>query len=693
MAKIFGINFGGNTKAKKNEVKTPFIELLQNRFTDLFSLSNREYLKAYRGWVYGCVSAIAQDVGNINIRQYETTSEGAEEVHESDLLDLLYKVNPQMTKFELFEITSSHLDLVGNAFWLLARDGTGKIKEIWPLRPDKVSIATDKGSPLIVSGYVYLQRDGVKIPLEAKDVLHFKNFNADADFPFPYRGMGVVEAASVAIDMSNFSHEWNKNFFANSATPNAILTYDGELSTDEYERLKKDWRQNYKGTDNAHKIALLKGGMDVKTVGFNQKEMDFVEQMRFTRDEILALFRVPKTALGIVEDVNRANAEATNYVFALRTIKPRMQKIIDTLNEFLVPEFGENIYLDFDSPVPADRVATMNEYAMGIDKWLTRNEIRAKEGLPPTQQGNSIFGNFTYAPIDTVVSEPVKSAEMQTKRRFRKKNGNPTKEFIDKLFEQKQEEKPAPEKQIIRLSEDQKKTYRIAWSQKIETNANPIKKDMVKFFEDQKNEVLKNVRTELKGLEPKEYTLKQYEDLLYDQENALKTSINLITPHLKRIVREIGNDALVLSGVQELIDLSNPEIQAFFEDRAKYFAKSVNDTTISALESEIADGIANGESINQISQRVENLYDGWDETRSTLIARTETSAAANFGAEEGYKQAGVEQIEWVVVAPEDEDCLMNENEIVDIGDKFPSGHTEPPAHPNCVCGILPVIER
>jgi phage portal protein BeeE len=49
----------------------------------------------------------------------------------------------------------------------------------------------------------------------------------------------------------------------------------------------------FKGTKNAHKIAILTNGLKLANNMLSQKDMDFVNMKRFTRDEILAMFKVP----------------------------------------------------------------------------------------------------------------------------------------------------------------------------------------------------------------------------------------------------------------------------------------------------------------------------------------------------------------------------------------------------------------
>ncbi|HLE86263.1 MAG TPA: hypothetical protein VI727_01210, partial [Candidatus Brocadiaceae bacterium] len=98
----------------------------------------------------------------------------------------------------------------------------------------------------------------------------------------------------------------------------------------------------------------------------------------------------------------------------------------------------------------------------------------------------------------------------------------------------------------------------------------------------------------------------------------------------------------------------------------------------------------------QLSERVSVFYDQERDYRSDRAARTEASASANFAGVDAYKQAGVTKKRWLVVDPEDDDCLSLDGDVVDIDAEFRavSGETfdQPPVHPNCVCTTLPVFE-
>ena len=56
---------------------------------------------------------------------------------------LLDRVNRWYTRADLWRATEIYLNLWGSAYWMLDRDAHGN-RELWPLRPDRVSIVPDK---------------------------------------------------------------------------------------------------------------------------------------------------------------------------------------------------------------------------------------------------------------------------------------------------------------------------------------------------------------------------------------------------------------------------------------------------------------------------------------------------------------------------------------------------------------------
>ena len=77
-------------------------------------------------------------------------------------------------------------------------------------------------------------------------------------------------------------------------------------------------------------------------------------------------------------------------------------------------------------------------------------------------------------------------------------------------------------------------------------------------------------------------------------------------------------------------------------------SRLISETSMSAIRAALAAGIAEGESIPQLAQRVGDVYDAGSEYRATMIARTETVAASNLGNRAGAKATGLDLTkEWL----------------------------------------------
>lgn len=124
-------------------------------------------------------------------------------------------------------------------------------------------------------------------------------------------------------------------------------------------------------------------------------------------------------------------------------------------------------------------------------------------------------------------------------------------------------------------------------------------------------------------------------------------------------------------------------------DRRGVTIQNVNRTTLDRIGTILGRALAKGETPASVREELEDLLD--DSDRALTIAQTEMSSAVSVASRELYEESGAELVEWIVADPCD---LCQENADVSpigIDDTFPSGDTEPPAHPNCVCDIAPYV--
>jgi len=348
-------------------------------------------LAAYQGWVYAAVSLIAGRVSGVRLRLYASAAGGRIELEEHPLLELLARPNPIMTGRQFRFMVMSHLDLTGMAFVLVARDRLGRPGQLWPLCPaDLLEIATGDDTSQAIAGFVFSGPGGKRQTHRPEDILYFRH-------PSPTSlvyGASPIEAIAHAYDIDTAVRIYQRNFFRNSARPEVVLQTDQRLTEEEARRILTRWNQKHQGLEHAFEPAILDAGLSARPLTYSAKDMDFMALAAWTQDNILAAYGVPAGKLGLVKDVNRANAQGIDITFNSECIQPRLAQIEDVLNAFLCPQFGPGLSLAHDNPVPSDRAQNHLEAMQMLDRGaLTINEFRASLGRPAVAWGDQPGGS------------------------------------------------------------------------------------------------------------------------------------------------------------------------------------------------------------------------------------------------------------------------------------------------------------
>lgn len=711
-------------KKETGKVNPVAAEIYQSGRYETGYAKKKELLQSMEGWVYASVNAIADELAGIKIKLYKRNGDKTEEIKDSLITDVLYKVNDFTTKYDMFWLIGAYLELTGEAPLFLEKDKSG-VTGIYFLRPDKITPVADKTQ--IISGYKYDVGMGKKILLEKDEVIFLKYPNPAK----PFRGLGTLEAAARTVDVDDYAETWNMNFFKHAARPDSILTVDQpQMTKDQKNILKNSIKKEYEGTDKAHKMMVLFGNMKLDKFAVNQKDMDFLEQQKYTRDKILGIFRVPKSVLAQTEGVNYASAKVGAYIFARWTIKPKMERIIQQFNEFFIPLFSnsENLYLDFENPIPEDDEAKTNMYSKAVNRWMTINEIRDAEELPPIENGDEMYLPMNLLPIGEsqgLAKSVISLGKVKSKK---EKNIIPTERLQQLKSRKKYKIKEKTEKDKTKIKEKIKdmlkteivkngKEENIQWDGRKKIKfwhaknkifikyVRQVRDEQKKVFEEQRKEVLKKLR-EKKAVEKKI----DISVLQLDKEEETKKTIKVILPTLETVFKEGADETFNFLDVDMEMDVTKPEVQKLLKSKCREFSKATTATTNIFIKDEVAEGLRLNESIPDISKRINKIFDKAQDYRAERIARTETVRYNSAATQEAFKQSGVVEAKiWTVEPGCCQFCAPLEGKIVDLknsffdkgdtitGDKggkmtLDYGITEyPPLHPSCKCGLSPQL--
>jgi HK97 family phage portal protein len=315
-----GARGGGNPYAGRESPRPPIIKSLAGPYFAFDRLGQpawapRDYAAfAREGFMqnailYRSVRMIAESAASVPLLLYQ----GEEEIADHPLLHLIARPNPACSAPDLLESWYGFLLVSGNAYLEAVAVGDD-IRELHTLRPDRMKVVPGADGWPAAFDYTVdnktLRLGGEAVP-GVRRVLHSKLFHPLND----HYGLSPIEAAASAVDIHNTASRWNKALLDNSARPSGALVYtarDGNLTIEQYDRLKAELEQGFQGAAKAGRPLLLEGGLDWKSMSMSPKDMDFIEAKHVAAREIALALGVPPMLLGIPGD-NTYAADWSEY--------------------------------------------------------------------------------------------------------------------------------------------------------------------------------------------------------------------------------------------------------------------------------------------------------------------------------------------------------------------------------------------
>lgn len=667
----------------------------------------QKYMQQYAdaAWVYSCVYRIATQAASVPLKLYRKKKKDGQvildEVTDHPLLTLLETVNPFMSGCDLIEATLTYEELSGNAYWLLDMFVGGKPTEVYPLNPHKVKIIPSTKE--YVAGYKYSIGGGEAIDIEKEAILHFKYFNPVDE----YYGLSPLAAGRIAVDTQTFSDTYNRNFFINSAEPRGALVTNQELSQPQRDRIVAAWLTMHRGVANAHRTALFEGGAKWESIGLSQKDMEFINSKKMTREDILGVFGVPPSLVGIFEYANYANTKEQQKIFWINTMIPKLAKTEAVINSFLIQPYDLSLICAFDySGIEA--LQEDEKKKAEVDEILTRsgiktiNQVREDRKWPPVAWGETWNAPMNLMPILSPSKPEPEPAEPP-------KDDDEGKEPSQKGSQATKSDEPEEISDEDRAKAIRDKIWAY-FKRSTESWERKFKPMLRELFTGQEKEVIRNLRDSGWKSNPMARTLPEFDYTGKDRISTILFSLKEANKVFRKTGRPIISGALEDKAKIEIdrlglgieFDVDNPAVQEWINGKTFKFANEVNKKTLAELRGELRAAMATGEGIKEAEKRIERVFNMARGFRTERIARTEIVSSYNKGAMASYEQSEVvDKKEWISSRDADvRDSHQIDGEKVPIDKPFSNGLMYPgdPAGAakdvvNCRCTFSGVIKR
>lgn len=661
--------------------------------------AERNLLANNKEWVFIAADKIANATAAVRYKVMRYKANGKdEEVFAGPLVDFLENPSPNFTAKDFVYLNTIYKELTGNAFW--ERKG----RRIMPLIPSNVTPVVSHG---IVTAYKYSDGSEQRTIL-AKDVLHDRY----VDPARPWWGVGKLAKIARWVDTSSYANEFLRRFFINGATFGGFIETEEE-SQERIMLIKAGLHNDHVGVENSHKIGVLPKGSKFTATMSKMSDMEMGATDDRYRDKILAGFGVPKTLVGLTTEVNRATAEASEYVFARYTIKPIVEDFLEFLNNNVAPVIDPkgDFYFACDEFVPINMEIALKEREISLGKqaYRTVNEVRTEIGLPPVDGGDVIYATSPFqVPLGSEPPEPqpiVPAGDEDTEddeepdgepkkalpRHIR--NALKTARMIDSIVAKAQDVATAV------LTDDEATHKRFV--ARIDAHEKLVADKVKDFNNRQQRDVVQKLNQITKDVSKSD---------LFDMEAEIAILADFVSPILRGLMLEQAIEEYKAQGFPGTFNDKSPAIKRAVELAAKRLARSYNDTTADLLKQKLNDGIAAGDDVTKLAESINEVYAYSDSVRALMVAKTETVYIANEGSREAYKQSGiVKSTRWYTAEDElvCEWCGPQNGKVIGINEVFfnkgetltsAEGNTMstdyraidvPPLHPNCRCLIRP----
>lgn len=622
------------------------------------SYSRERAMQQYQGVAAAATNKIIARVGELDMFVLQCQQQAGrilkrrDDTH--DVTQLLFRPNPHYDWSRLAAELVTAYFFGGEYFVWKKRNASGKVVELWPFRPDCMQEVPDPA--LFLAGWVYTPPGSTqKFGLLPEDVIHVIRVPDPAN---PRRGLSVIQEQAHAIDTARAIEVYGRAIVKSAGRLDMVLETQATDSA-ELRRAREVFASMVEETRrNGDRIVAVGAGSKITPLNLSPKDLEFLALAKATREMVAAAIGVPPSVLGWLEDANRSSGESAYAAFNRDTVKPLLSKMRNGFMHGLLAEWpnsnigaGANAAtwqeLDFPNPVPDDEVMTAQVAEVYIRRQvMTPNEARAKLGLPPYEGYGDEPITADGTPVSLIVAQAQADLDaLNDARAVRHVSGGTRNEAEGQPDPGKADELAAEWRAWVHQLQGPAERRFLRMHNEL---AREQEAEVIRLLEEHGPRLL----DDFQGRHPRSIQGRLTRDtalldsLLFDAQHWTarfgRRALRLIEEFARRgfqaSAAAIGAD--LKFSTQEAATASWIRSVAFDS-----YAAHVAQTTLSQLRETLIDGLSRGESIEQLTRRVRAVYRELTTSRARLAARTETTGAVNYGAEQAHeaaKAAGME---------------------------------------------------
>ncbi len=353
--------------------------------------------------VWACVRLLSESISTLPIKIYKSESDGSRSLaKDHPIYRLLCKQpNFEMTPSRFMLMVVASLCLRGNSFIEKKYIGS-KLVALEPLLPQNMMVKRSDQTGMLE--YKYTDPLGKKTrTIPTNKIMHIRGFGMDG-----ICGMIPVKIGRDVIGAALSVEESAAKIFENGLQSSGFLSSEFPLDDEQRERIRS-YLLSFVGSKNAGKMMVLEGGMKYNNVTMNPEAAQMLESRTFSIEEICRWFRVPPFMVGHMDKQSSwaSSVEGMNMQFLTNTLRPLLVNIEQEISRCLL-NGDDDYYAEFsvEGLLRADSAGRSAYYTTALQNgWMSRNDVRRLENLPPIEGGDIYTVQLNLTPLDQLGQE------------------------------------------------------------------------------------------------------------------------------------------------------------------------------------------------------------------------------------------------------------------------------------------------
>lgn len=593
--------------------------------------TDRDEVMTYSGqlpWVSVAVDCIVRDI--VSQEFYFTNLDG-------EIIDMRRVPDQVRVPFEIGYRGLSFVDqmkfivpnrlLTGNSYlWRVQGTAFGASRgfedSFIPLPPHTVRICLSPNKLGIE--YYEVQLPDAVYKVLPEDMIHFRQ----SPVLNPFIGVGNITKMRILAEGDIAASEYINSFLVDSQKmPLSIVLEEGTRESADMQRVQDMLKAKY-----SRRMGYLNGeGISIFQSSLLQKDMDFMAIRNSDRQTTLSVFGVPPVVAGIPDDSNRATSGNQFAGYYKSTVNPILRELADDFTRQHVWKYDRNLKFQFRLHADGDVDNVSKLLQNGIITPNRAAELMGEEFDINDGTRNTYYFPATYLPLGYGPPEPEATPAEPEKGLSDPRN---VKLIVDRHI-----------KTSTRNKHFQGKYISASLKARNQVEERYVGK-LTDYFKKSEARVMEKLRA-FAAKSAKDVVFNLTLDELFDLSEEKEALADEIRPLHTSGVQKGINDINILTGRRVNLNLSNPFVKAAISRLGTKIVGEVPETTLKEVRRIVTKAVNESWNINQLQDAIQGKFDQFQGYRARMIARTESRAAWDAGAQVAYQEIGVKTVDVV----------------------------------------------